>query len=368
MTLLGHEREMLGLYVSDHPLLGLEHVLSNGTDCTIGQLMLDEERPDGSTLTISGLVTSVQRKITKRGDAWATVTLEDLDGAIEVLLFPERPTSSPAPTSSRTRSSRSRAGSPATRTSPSSGQEVTVPDLTDGPSRAGRDQPAGHPVHPAGRRAAQGRPRHPPRRDRGAAAAADASGRSSCVGRRPAGHAEPGTLRRPQAAAGSRMPDRMTARPTPRRSPCRAGVVLGARRGGAGRSPGSLGVVVDAASGIVYGGERILEPSGPDYDFSGIGWYVVIALVARPAALAAVLAGPRGAATATTRRRRGGLGAGRLADVHRRPQLGPPDPRPALAAGRPGAVPSDLGGPAATRTGRRPCTSAAPSWPSPWAP
>ena len=44
MTLLGHEREMLGLYVSDHPLLGLEHVLANSTDCTIGQLMLDEER------------------------------------------------------------------------------------------------------------------------------------------------------------------------------------------------------------------------------------------------------------------------------------------------------------------------------------
>ena len=88
MTLLGHEREMLGLYVSDHPLLGLEHVLSQGTDCTIGQLMLDEERAHGSTLTVSGLVTSVQRKITKRGDAWATITLEDLDGAIEVLLFP----------------------------------------------------------------------------------------------------------------------------------------------------------------------------------------------------------------------------------------------------------------------------------------
>ncbi len=88
MTLLGHEREMLGLYVSDHPLLGLEHLLSKGTDCTIGQLLLDEERPDGSTVTISGLVTSVQRKITKRGDAWAMVTLEDLEGAIDVLLFP----------------------------------------------------------------------------------------------------------------------------------------------------------------------------------------------------------------------------------------------------------------------------------------
>src|SRR5205085_10198693 len=33
-TLLSQEREMLGLYVSDHPLLGLEHVLSQGTDCT----------------------------------------------------------------------------------------------------------------------------------------------------------------------------------------------------------------------------------------------------------------------------------------------------------------------------------------------
>jgi DNA polymerase-3 subunit alpha len=88
MTLLGHEREMLGLYVSDHPLLGLEHVLSQGTDCSIGQLMLDEDRPHGTTLTVSGLITSVARKITKRGDPWATITLEDLDGAIDVLLFP----------------------------------------------------------------------------------------------------------------------------------------------------------------------------------------------------------------------------------------------------------------------------------------
>jgi len=87
-TLLGHERDMLGLYVSDHPLLGLEHILSAGTDCTIGAFLLDEDRSDGSTVTISGLLTSVQRKITKRGDNWAMVTLEDLEGAIEVLLFP----------------------------------------------------------------------------------------------------------------------------------------------------------------------------------------------------------------------------------------------------------------------------------------
>jgi DNA polymerase-3 subunit alpha len=79
---------MLGLYVSDHPLLGLEHILAAGTDCTIGQLLMDEDRPDGSTVTVSGLITSVQRKITKRGDPWAMITVEDLEGGIDVLLFP----------------------------------------------------------------------------------------------------------------------------------------------------------------------------------------------------------------------------------------------------------------------------------------
>jgi DNA polymerase-3 subunit alpha len=90
-TLLGHERDMLGLYVSDHPLLGLEHVLAGTADCSIGELVVDTEgavRADQSTVTVSGLVTSVQRKITKKGDPWAMITLEDLEGAIDVLLFP----------------------------------------------------------------------------------------------------------------------------------------------------------------------------------------------------------------------------------------------------------------------------------------
>jgi DNA polymerase-3 subunit alpha len=134
MTLLGHERDMLGLYVSDHPLLGLEHVLSNGTDCTIGQLMTDEERTDGSSVTVSGLVTSVQRKITKRGDAWAMVTLEDLEGAIDVLLFPSSYQLAStllvedAILTIKGRLSRSK-DQPELH-----GQEVTVPDLSDGPS------------------------------------------------------------------------------------------------------------------------------------------------------------------------------------------------------------------------------------------
>ncbi len=134
MTLLGHERDMLGLYVSDHPLLGLEHVLSNGSDCSIGQLMLDEERPDGSPITISGLVTSVQRKITKRGDAWAMVTLEDLDGAIDVLLFPSAYQLASthlvedAILTVKGRLSRSK-DQPELH-----GQEVSVPDLSEGVS------------------------------------------------------------------------------------------------------------------------------------------------------------------------------------------------------------------------------------------
>ncbi|MDN4163169.1 DNA polymerase III subunit alpha [Nocardioides abyssi] len=134
MTLLGHERDMLGLYVSDHPLLGLEHVLSNGTDCSIGQLMLDEDRSDGSPITVSGLVTSVQRKITKRGDAWAMITLEDLDGGIDVLLFPSSYQlastylTEDAILTVKGRLSRSK-DQPEIH-----GQEVTVPDISDGPS------------------------------------------------------------------------------------------------------------------------------------------------------------------------------------------------------------------------------------------
>jgi DNA polymerase-3 subunit alpha len=87
-TLLAHEREMLGLYVSDHPLNGLEHVLASASDCTIGQLLTDESRPDGSPATICGLITTVTRKITKTGNAWAIVTVEDLEGSIDVLFFP----------------------------------------------------------------------------------------------------------------------------------------------------------------------------------------------------------------------------------------------------------------------------------------
>ncbi|GAA1961240.1 DNA polymerase III subunit alpha [Nocardioides panacihumi] len=134
MTLLGHEREMLGLYVSDHPLLGLEHVLSNGTDATVGQLILDGERPHGAVVTVAGLITSVQRKITKKGDPWATVTLEDLDGAVDVLLFPSSYQLA-APYLIEDAIIRVKGVLDKEREQVQlRGQEVTVPDLSEGPS------------------------------------------------------------------------------------------------------------------------------------------------------------------------------------------------------------------------------------------
>jgi DNA polymerase-3 subunit alpha len=87
-TLLGYEREMLGLYVSDHPLNGVEHVLSASSDAPISALHTDDVQ-DGRILVVGGLVTSVQRKVTKQGNVWAIATLEDLEASIDVMVFPQ---------------------------------------------------------------------------------------------------------------------------------------------------------------------------------------------------------------------------------------------------------------------------------------
>ena len=87
--LLASERDMLGLYVSDHPLFGVEHVLAQAADCSIAQVLADESRPDGANVTVAGMVTSVTRKMTKNGNPWAIAALEDLEGSIEVLFFPQ---------------------------------------------------------------------------------------------------------------------------------------------------------------------------------------------------------------------------------------------------------------------------------------
>ena len=88
-TLLSFEREMLGLYVSDHPLLGVEHILTQHADIQIAALTSgDDPRPEGSQVTIAGLITGLAVKRTKKGDLWAIATVEDLAGSIECLFFP----------------------------------------------------------------------------------------------------------------------------------------------------------------------------------------------------------------------------------------------------------------------------------------
>ncbi len=95
-TLLNFEREMLGLYVSDHPLLGVEHIIARESDLSIADLMEDESsertvvsRQDQQIVKVGGILSGVTRKVTKQGNQWAAATLEDLAGAIEVLFFPQ---------------------------------------------------------------------------------------------------------------------------------------------------------------------------------------------------------------------------------------------------------------------------------------
>src|SRR5690606_19825207 len=85
---LSFEREMLGLYVSDHPLSGLEGVLAAHADVSIAALNEEGTIADGQVVNLAGILSGVQRRITKQGRPWASATLEDLDGSVEVLFFP----------------------------------------------------------------------------------------------------------------------------------------------------------------------------------------------------------------------------------------------------------------------------------------
>jgi DNA polymerase-3 subunit alpha len=84
--LLAQEREMLGLYVSDHPLFGIEHVLNDKADASIAALAGDYA--DGAVVTIGGIISGLQRKMTKQGNAWAIATVEDLAGSVDCMFFP----------------------------------------------------------------------------------------------------------------------------------------------------------------------------------------------------------------------------------------------------------------------------------------
>ncbi len=93
---LAFEKEMLGLYVSDHPLRGFEAALARLTDCSVADLkeedmaaVADPSGRDGSVRMVGGVVTGLNRRYTKRGELMATFVLEDLRASIEVFVFPK---------------------------------------------------------------------------------------------------------------------------------------------------------------------------------------------------------------------------------------------------------------------------------------
>ncbi|HXZ82882.1 MAG TPA: DNA polymerase III subunit alpha [Acidimicrobiales bacterium] len=92
---LAFEKEMLGLYVSDHPLLGFEAALRLRTDATVRELLDQAMSPEafaelgGSSVVVGGVVTGLNRRYTRRGELMATFVLEDLEAAIEVFVFPK---------------------------------------------------------------------------------------------------------------------------------------------------------------------------------------------------------------------------------------------------------------------------------------
>jgi len=85
---LAFEREMLGLYVSEHPLDGLEAPLAKHASSSILDLMTSESTQDGDTVVVAGLVTSVQHRIAKAsGNQYGMIQVEDFSGEITVMFM-----------------------------------------------------------------------------------------------------------------------------------------------------------------------------------------------------------------------------------------------------------------------------------------
>lgn len=83
--LLALEKEALGLYVSDHPLLGIEGLLARMADAPIAAL---PERSPGEMLTIAGMVAGIRKRVTKNGSVMVLCDFEDTSGAlVEVVVF-----------------------------------------------------------------------------------------------------------------------------------------------------------------------------------------------------------------------------------------------------------------------------------------
>ncbi len=84
-TLLRLEKEMLGQFVTDHPLLSVKDRLAEQTDMEVAEVV---NLGDGDLVTVGGIVASVARRYTRKGEPYALFRLEDLAGGVSVVAFP----------------------------------------------------------------------------------------------------------------------------------------------------------------------------------------------------------------------------------------------------------------------------------------
>lgn len=84
--LLAYERELMGFYVSSHPLVKYSEVLKIYATASADTL---SEFKDQAEITIGGVINTIKEIITKKGDKMAFVSLQDLSGSCEVIVFPE---------------------------------------------------------------------------------------------------------------------------------------------------------------------------------------------------------------------------------------------------------------------------------------
>lgn len=82
---LAWEKELMGVYVSEHPLQRVQAELEKVITLFCGQI---DRTLEGETITTAGVVTSIRRITTRKGDPMAFARLEDLQGAVEVVVFP----------------------------------------------------------------------------------------------------------------------------------------------------------------------------------------------------------------------------------------------------------------------------------------
>ena len=308
-TKLAFEREMLGLYVSDHPLQGLDHVLAAERDVGIGQL-LAEDGPREGQVTIAGMITSVTRKTSRRGDIWAVIVVEDLEASIEVLLFPKAydavatvlATDTVVKVKGRVKVDDETVVAERLRAEPAGRLRGAV--------RPGDDLAARRPVHPGGARPAAGGAGPSSRDDRGADPAAETRRHSHRPAAPAPGDPVSAADGRSQGSAGTVVP----------RDLARA-VAFGLLGLGLGAAAGvGWWAVVDLPAYVVNpdGGASISERGLTEF-LGGDAWFCALGLIVSGADRAGRVAlVPRSGLAACARslrigrRRLAGLLAGRL--------------------------------------------------------